>query len=86
MAPQNFYNLDPNISIQPFESDRFSIDWNVFWRLSKNDAVYVRGLNPLTQTLGVGGYFVTDALTGNMGRQINQHFELGLSYSHFFAG
>jgi len=34
----------------------------------------------------VGGYFVTDALTGNMGWQINQHFELGLSYSHFFVG
>ncbi|MGZ8164675.1 MAG: alginate export family protein [Methylobacter sp.] len=86
LAPQNFFNLDPSISIKPIESLRFSIDWNFFWRLSKNDAVYVRGLNPLTQTLGVGGHFVTQALTGNLDWKINKHLGLGLSYSHFFAG
>jgi hypothetical protein len=86
LAPQNFFNLDPNLSFQPFESIRFSLDWNFFWRLSKNDAVYVRGLNPLIQTLGVGGHFVTHALTGNVEWEINKHLGLGLSYSHFFAG
>jgi hypothetical protein len=86
LAPQNFFNLDPSISIKPIESLRFSIDWNFFWRLSKNDAVYVRGLNPLTQTLGVGSHFVTQALTGNLDWKINKHLGLGLSYSHFFAG
>ncbi|MGJ0484420.1 MAG: alginate export family protein [Methylomicrobium sp.] len=86
LAPENFYNFNPSLSIKPIESVRFSVDWNFFWRLSKNDAVYVRGLNPLTQTLGVGGHFVTHALTGNVDWEINKHLGLGLSYSHFFAG
>ena len=85
LAPQNFFNLDPNLSIQPLESVRFSVDWNFFWRLSKNDAVYVRGLNPLTQTLGVGGHFVTHAPTVNMDWQINKHLGLGLSVQPFFC-
>jgi hypothetical protein len=58
----------------------------IFLRLSKNDAVYVRGLKPLTQTLGVNGQFVTHAISANMEWEINKHLSLGLSYSHFFAG
>lgn len=86
LAPENFYNFNPSISIKPTESVQISVDWNFFWRLSKNDAVYVSGLNPLTQTLDVGGHFVTHALTGNVDWKINKHLGLGLSYSHFFAG
>lgn len=86
LAPQNFFNLMPNLAIQPLTNVRLSVDWNFFWRLSKNDAVYVRGLKPLTQTLGVNGQFVTHAISANMEWEINKHLSLGLSYSHFFAG
>lgn len=86
LAPQNFFNIMPNLAIQPLATIRLSVDWNFFWRLSKNDAVYVRGLKPLTQTLGVNGQFVTHAISANMEWEINKHLSLGLSYSHFFAG
>lgn len=86
LAPQNFFNIDPSLSFEPHESIKLSFDWNFFWRLSQNDAVYVRGLKPLPQTLGVDGHFVTHALTGNVDWEINRHLGLGLSYSHFFAG
>ncbi|MGZ4979083.1 MAG: alginate export family protein [Methylobacter sp.] len=86
LAPENFYNFDPSLSITPTESVRLSVDWNFFWRLSQYDAVYLRGLNPLTQTLGVGGHFVTQVITGNLDWEINKHLGLGLSYSHFLAG
>ncbi|MGH8559977.1 MAG: alginate export family protein [Methylococcales bacterium] len=86
LAPENFYNLNPSIAIKPIENLLFSVAWNFFWRLSKYDAVYVRGLNPLNQTLDVGGHFVTHAVTGNLEWEINKHFGIGLSYSYFFAG
>lgn len=86
LAPQNFFNIDPSISFKQHESVKFSFDWNFFWRLTQNDAVYVRGLKPLPRTLGVDGNFVTHALTTNMDWEINRHLGLGLSYSHFFAG
>jgi Alginate export len=86
LAPQNFFNINPSLSFEPHESVKLSFDWNFFWRLSQNDAVYVRGLKPLLPTLGVDGHFVTHALTTNMDWEINRHLGLGLSYSHFFAG
>lgn len=86
LAPQNFFNLMPNLAIQALANVRVSVDWNFYWRLSKNDAVYVRGLNPLPQTLGVNGQFVTHAFSGNVDWEINKHVSLGFSYSHFFAG
>ncbi|WP_426991730.1 alginate export family protein [Methylomonas sp. CM2] len=75
----------PNLSLQPLPGIRLSVDWNFYWRLSKNDAVYTRGLNPLEQTLGTNGRFVTQALSTNIEWEIDKHFSLGLSYSHFFA-
>jgi hypothetical protein len=86
LAPQNFFNIMPNLAIQPLTNVRVSVDWNFYWRLSKNDAVYVRGLNPLPQTLGVNGQFVTHAFSGNVDWEINKYVSLGFSYSHFFAG
>ncbi len=86
LAPQNFFNLMPSLTIQALANVRVSADWNFYWRLSKNDAVYVRGLNPLPQTLGVNGQFVTHAFSGNIDWEINKHVSLGFSYSHFFAG
>jgi hypothetical protein len=63
LAPQNFFNLMPSLTLQPLTNVRLSVDWNFFWRLSKNDAVYVRGLKPLTQTVGLNGQFVTHAIS-----------------------
>jgi hypothetical protein len=54
--------------------------------LSKSAAVYVRGLNPLPQTLGVNEQFATHTLSGNVDREINKLVSLGLSYSQFFSG
>lgn len=85
LAPQNFFNLMPNLSLQPLPGVRLSVDWNFYWRLSNNDAVYARGLNPLEQTLGANGRFVTQALSTNIEWEIDKHFSLGFSYSHFFA-
>ena len=86
LAPQYFFNVMPNFSIQPLANVCLSVDWNFFWRLSNNDAAYVRGLKPLTQTLRVNGQFVTHAISANAEWEINKHLSLGLGYSHFFAG
>ena len=64
----------------------FSRFFNFFWRLEENDAVYVRGLNPLPGTAQVGGDFVAHTPSVSIDYQWNRHLSMDLSYSHFFIG
>lgn len=84
-APQNFYNIEPEISWVLTPKLTISIDWNFFWRLEKNDAVYVRGLRPLPGTAEVKGHFVAHSPSISIDYQWNRYLSMDLSYSHFFA-
>ncbi|MEM1081090.1 MAG: alginate export family protein [Pseudomonadota bacterium] len=86
LAPQNFFNLEPQLQLQPAERWSLSFDWNVFWRLETNDAVYTRGLIPLPGTTEVTGRLVTHVTSISIDYQLSQSMTLDLSYSHFFAG
>lgn len=85
MAPQNFFNLDPNLSIKPFENVRFSVDWSFFWRLSKNDAVS-RGL---AEAVAGTGITVNNILPGpTKSRSVTEFVDVlaqseGKSFSEF---
>ncbi len=84
-APQNFYNIEPEISWSVSTRLRVSLDWNFFWRLEGNDAVYVRGLLPLPNTAGQPGDFVAHSPSLSVDVQWNRYLSFDLSYSHFFA-
>ncbi|WP_295628861.1 alginate export family protein [uncultured Nitrosomonas sp.] len=86
LAPQNFYNIKPEISFYPFNQLSMTFNWNFFWRVEKNDAVYVGGLIPLLGTASVDGHFVAHAPSISIDYQLNHYVALDLSYSHFFAG
>lgn len=85
-APQNFYNIEPEISWMVTPKLGMALDWNFFWRLEENDAVYVRGLNPLPGTAQEGGDFVAHTPSVSIDYQWNRHLSMDLSYSHFFIG
>lgn len=85
-APQNFYNIEPEISWRVTPKLGIALDWNFFWRLEENDAVYVRGLNPLPGTANVEGQFVAHTPSISIDCQLNRHMRVDLSYSHFFIG
>lgn len=84
-APQNFYNVEPEISWVVTPKLDIALDWNFFWRLEEGDAVYVRGLNPLPGTAEVSGHFVAHSPSMSIDYQWNRHLSMDVSYSHFFA-
>lgn len=84
-APQNFYNIEPEISWRLTSQLALALDWNFFWRIEKNDAVYVRGLAPLSGTASVSGHFVAHTPSVSLDYQWSRHLSMDLSYSHFFA-
>lgn len=86
LAPQNFYNIEPEISWRLTPRLELALDWNFFWRLERNDAVYVRGLVPLPGTAEVPGHFVTHVPSISLDYQWNRHWSMDLSVSRFFAG
>lgn len=85
LAPQNFFNIEPEIHWIVTPRLGMALDWNIFWRLESNDAVYVRGLTPLSATAGTKGHFVAHVPSLSVDYQWNRHLRLDLSYSHFFA-
>lgn len=85
LSPQNFYNIEPEISFNVTPQFSIAFDWNFFWRLEKTDAVYVAGLRPLADTATVDGRRVTNVPSLSLDYQVNKHLRFDISYSHFFA-
>jgi hypothetical protein len=86
LAPQNFFNVEPEISFTVTQQLAIAIDWNFFWRLERNDAVYVRGLSPLPATAEAEGNFVAHVPSVSVDYFHGSQLKLDLSYSHFFSG
>ena len=86
LAPQNFYNIEPQIRLQATDKLALSFDWNFFWRLEENDAVYARGLLALPGTATASGHFVAHVPSISVDYRVNRYMTMDFSYSHFFAG
>lgn len=86
LAPQNFMNIEPEITVYPSDRLSISLDWDFFWKAETEDAVYVRGLRPLTGTEGSQGRFVTHVPSLSVDYRFNRYLAADLSYSRFFAG
>ena len=86
LAPQNFMSLEPEITLYPAERLSVSFDWDFFWKMEREDAVYVRGLRPLTGTPNSRGRFVTHVPSLSVDYRLNRYLAVDLSYSRFFAG
>ncbi|MEM6605038.1 MAG: alginate export family protein [Pseudomonadota bacterium] len=86
LAPQNFVNFEPEVTVYPSSRLSISFDWDFFWKAEKEDSVYVRGLRPLPGTQRSEGRFVTHVPSLSIDYRLNRHISMDLSYSRFFAG
>ncbi|MEM9445282.1 MAG: alginate export family protein [Verrucomicrobiota bacterium] len=86
LVPQNFFNVDPAVTLHPLKSLSVKLDWNLFWRLEDEEAVYSRGLRPLPGTANQSGNFVAHVPSIYIKYQLNRYLAFDLTYSHFFAG
>lgn len=84
-APQNFYNIEPELSLRLTPELSLILDWNFFWRLEERDAVYVRGLLPLPGTAAVPGRFVGHTPSISVDYRWGRHLSMDVSVSQFFA-
>src|ERR1019366_366816 len=85
LRPANLIDVHPNLSANLTRNLSIDGGADVFWRYSKNDAIYaVPGFVEIPP--GGGSSYVTTALDVNIQWRIQRHLTFGASYVHFFTG
>jgi len=84
LRPQNLIDLHPNLSANLTRTLSVDGGADVFWRYSKNDAIYTV---PGRVEIPAGGdsSYVATALDANLQWRIQRHLTFGASYVHFFT-
>jgi len=86
LRPQNIIDVHPNASLALTKTISVDGGGDVFWRYSKNDAVYgVPGFIAIPALENASSYVGT-AADLNFTWQIQRHLSLQASYVHFFSG
>lgn len=86
VAPSNFFDVQPSITIQPFDDVSVSLGWDVLWRETTDDAIYIEPNSPVGGTAGHGGRYTGNQVSLDVDWQIDRHIEAKASYVHFEAG
>ena len=87
LRPQNIIDVHPNAGLK-FTRTALEADGgaDVFWRYSRNDAVYGVPGNVAIPALKTASSYVGTALDVNLTWQIQRHVTFQASYVHFFTG
>lgn len=85
LAPYNFFDIHPTITVKPTESLTVTVGWDAFFRYSTDDAVFSPTGIVIPATAS-DDRFVGSTLTIGADWAINRHLTLSASYSHFFRG
>jgi hypothetical protein len=86
LRPQNIIDVHPNLGLQVTRTISVDGGGDVFWRYSRNDAVYaVPGFIAIPANDKASSYVGTTADV-NFTWQIQRHLSLQASYVHFFKG
>lgn len=84
--PQNIIDVHPMLGLQLTRTISMNAGGDVFWRYSRNDAIY----NPpgfiAVPALETASSYLGTAADINFTWQIQRHLSLGVSYVHFFTG
>ena len=86
LRPQNIIDVHPNASLQLTRALSVDGGADVFWRYSRNDAVYGVPGNIAVPASSSASSYVGTALDVNLTWQIQRHVSFQASYVHFFAG
>jgi hypothetical protein len=86
LRPQNIIDVHPNAGLKFTRTLSADGGADVFWRYSKNDAVYGVPGNIAIPALENASSYVGTALDVNLTWQIQRHVSFQASYVHFFTG
>lgn len=83
--PQNFFNAHLFLTLSPSTSWALTVDYNAFWRMSDDDAVYEGNGSVLRADSGSDERFVATALSINSEWSVNRHWTFTAIYTHASA-
>lgn len=86
LSPQNIINVHPNAGFQLTPALEADGGADVFWRYSRNDAIYGVPGNVSIPALKTASSYAGTALDLNLTWQVQRHITFQASYVHFFAG
>ena len=87
IRPANLIDVHPNLSANLTRTLSINGGADVFWRYSRNDAVYaVPGFIAIPAQKKTGSSYIGTGLDVNLQWQIQRHLSLGASYVHFLTG
>jgi hypothetical protein len=84
--PANFIDVHPNIQVNLAPNISVNGGIDLFWRYSRNDAVYSVSGSILVPALSNEPAYVATAVDVNLQWQIQRHVTFLASYVHFFTG
>jgi len=85
LRPANLIDIHPNLGVNITRSISVNGGADVFWRYTKNDALYAPPGFVQIPASGTGSSYVGSALDANFQWQIQRHITLQASYVHFFT-
>lgn len=81
--PQNFYNAHLFLTVQPASRWTLTADYNMFWRMSADDAVYGSGGTVLRPDSGNDERFVATGLSLAADWSVKRHVSVSVIATHF---
>jgi hypothetical protein len=87
VAPANFIDLQPSLTLRPSPSTSLLIGWQLLWKQRRADAIYVTPTpaTPLAGSTG-GPSFIGQQLRIEPTWSVTPRLQLRAAYVHFFAG
>jgi hypothetical protein len=86
LRPANFLDVHPNIAVNPARNISANGGADIFWRYSRNDAVYSPSGYIAIPALHNQSAYIATALDVNLQWRIQRHVTFLASYVHFFTG
>jgi hypothetical protein len=86
IRPANLIDVHPNLGANFTRTLSVNGGVDVFWRYSKDDAIYAPPGNVEIPPLNTNSGYVSTAVDVNLEWQIQRHLSFGASYVHFFTG
>lgn len=85
LAPYNFFNVHPTLTLRPTDSVTITAGWDAFFRASTRDAVFApTGI--VIPAAASDSRYVGSTFTLVADWAINRHLSLTASYAHFLRG
>ena len=85
-APMNLIDVAPSLTLVLLDDLSALIGCDVFWRTSRDDAVYSSSLSPLIPADTTAGKYIGTQANLELDLELGRHVELLAAYAHFFAG